>query len=207
MSGALALLAAQASFPATSREKEKFRNAQVIVTEESLAPSEKGGLPESHPCLFVFLGGRTARVVTASGKTRSEHVERGQVWFEPAAGGSIWNDDASELRFVRVEFLNHGSDDTWGMTGLAPAYRMLLENGYARTYEIRIPAQGFEPQHTHHDRVVVCLSGAELEHILPNGEHQPARLKTGEVTWRPAATHTGHNTGHTDLWVVAIEPK
>jgi hypothetical protein len=55
--------------------------------------------------------------------------------------------------------------------------------------------------------VVVSLSGAELEHILPDGTKQPSTLKTGEVVWRLGATHIGHNLGHTDLWVIAIEPK
>jgi hypothetical protein len=95
----------------------------------------------------------------------------------------------------------------WGMTGLAPNYKMLVEDRYARAYDIKIPAQTFEPQHTHHDRVVVSLSGAELEHILPDGTKQPSTLKTGEVVWRLGATHIGHNLGHTDLWVIAIEPK
>jgi len=71
----------------------------------------------------------------------------------------------------------------------------------------KIPAQTREPQHTHHDRVVVSLSGAELEHILPNGKIQPSTLKTGEVVWRLGGTHIGHNMGQTDLWVIAIEPK
>jgi len=61
--------------------------------------------------------------------------------------------------------------------------------------------------HSHHDRVVICLSGAELEHILPDGQKQTATLKTGEIVWRPATTHVGHNLGKTDLWVIAIEPK
>jgi hypothetical protein len=84
---------------------------------------------------------------------------------------------------------------------------MLLEDRYARAYDIRIPSQTFEPQHTHHDRVVVSLQGAKLEHILPNGEKQPSTLQTGEIVWRLAATHVGHNLGQTDLWVIAIEPK
>lgn len=25
--------------------------------------------------------------------------------------------------------------------------------------------------------------------------------------WRLGATHTGHNLGHTNLWVIAVEPK
>jgi hypothetical protein len=82
-----------------------------------------------------------------------------------------------------------------------------LENQLARVYSIRIPSKGFEPQHTHHARVVVALSGAHLEHILPDGTKQPSDLKTGEIVWRPAATHTGHNMGDTPLWCIAIEPK
>jgi hypothetical protein len=84
---------------------------------------------------------------------------------------------------------------------------MLAENQYARAYDIRILPHTFEPQHTHHDRVVVCLSGAELEHILPDGTHQPSTLETGEIVWRLGATHVGHNLGTTDLWVIAVEPK
>jgi hypothetical protein len=53
----------------------------------------------------------------------------------------------------------------------------------------------------------VCLSGAELEHILPDGTHQPSTLETGEIVWRLGATHVGHNLGTTDLWVIAVEPK
>jgi hypothetical protein len=93
------------------------------------------------------------------------------------------------------------------MTGLSPNYKMLLENRYARAYDIRIPAGTKEPQHTHHDRVVVALSGAKLEHILPSGQIQPSTLKTGEIVWRLGGTHVGHNMGTTDLWVIAVEPK
>jgi hypothetical protein len=32
-------------------------------------------------------------------------------------------------------------------------------------------------------------------------------LKTGEIAWRRATTHVGHNLGKTDLWVIGIEPK
>jgi hypothetical protein len=54
---------------------------------------------------------------------------------------------------------------------------------------------------------VICLSGAELKHILPNGKEEPSSLKTGEIAWRPAATHAGVNLSKTNLWVIAVEPK
>jgi hypothetical protein len=127
--------------------------------------------------------------------------------FQPADVGTIVNAGSLPLHFVRIEFLMAGSQETWGMSGLSPHYKMLLENQYARAYDIKIPAHTFEPQHTHHDRVVVSLSGAKLEHILPSGQIQPSTLKTGEVVWRLGATHVGHNLGDTDLWVIAVEPK
>ena len=93
------------------------------------------------------------------------------------------------------------------MTGLPPNYKILVENRFARAYDIKIAPNSFEQRHTHHDRVVICLSGATLEHILPNGQKQPSTLKTGEIAWRPGATHVGHNMGSTELWVICVEPK
>ena len=111
------------------------------------------------------------------------------------------------LRFVEVQFLGGGSAETWGNTGLAPNYKVLMENKYTRVYDIRIPAGGREPQHTHKARVVICLSGADLKHIMPDGKEEPSSLKTGEIVFRPGATHIGVNLGKTDLWVIAVEPK
>lgn len=90
---------------------------------------------------------------------------------------------------------------------LSPNYKLLFENQYTRAYDIRIPAGTKEPQHTHKDRVVVCLSGAKLKHLLPDGREEPSTLKTGESAWRRGGTHIGQNLGDTDLWVIAVEPK
>jgi quercetin dioxygenase-like cupin family protein len=144
---------------------------------------------------------------TVRSGTEPRHVGKGEIAGFLAAAPAIRNMGSGPLHFVRVEFLTAGRDETWGKTGLAPKYLVMHEDRYERTYLIKIPAGAYEPQHTHHDRVVVCLSGAELEHILPDGTKQPSTLKTGEVVWRPGATHVGHNLGHTDLWVIAVEPK
>ncbi len=127
--------------------------------------------------------------------------------FSGPAAGEIRNTGSSDLHFVRTEFLTDGSGETWGTTGLSPNYKLLIENQYTRTYDIRIPAGTREPQHTHQARVVVCLSGAELKHLMPDGREEPSTLKTGEVAWRSGGTHIGQNLGKTDLWVIAIAPK
>lgn len=186
---------------------ERIRNEKVVVMEGTLAPGEQEPMEARLPSMLVYMSAGTVDVKPAVGSARREDVKEGETVFQAAQVGTMKNAGTSALHLVRVEFLGEGSAETWGMTGLSPNYKMLVENRYARAYDIKIPAQTFEPQHTHHDRVVVSLSGAELEHILPDGTHQPSTLKTGEVVWRLGATHIGHNLGHTDLWVIAIEPK
>ena len=185
---------------------EKFRNSKVVVNESTLARGESQLLLADHPTMLVFMSSGSARI-QSQGKSEQPAVREGQVIFQPAGPGSIRNEGASPLHFTEIEFLTAGDPVTWGMDGLAPNYSMLIENRFARAYDIKIPAHGSEPQHTHHERVVVSLSGAHLEHILPDGTKQPSDLKTGEIAYRPAATHIGHNLGDTPLWVIAVEPK
>jgi quercetin dioxygenase-like cupin family protein len=112
------------------------------------------------------------------------------------------------VRIVWTEFRGKGdSEEHWGTNGLSPNYKLLFENDYGRVYDIRIAAGRSEPRHTHRDRVVICLSGAELRHEMDDGRTEVSTLKTGEIAWRRGGTHVGHNLGKTDLWVIAIEPK
>lgn len=198
----LLLAIAPASLAATS--VEKLRNDKVIVTECTLAPGDAEALPDTHPSILVSISGGT---VTIGDKADPRTIAKGQTETLVANSQPIHNAGSAPLHYVRVDFLTPGTSETWGMTGLPPNYKMLHEDNYGRTYDIRIPPHGSEPQHTHHARVVVSLSGATLEHILPDGTHQPSTLKTGEIAWRPAATHIGHNLGDTPLWVIAVEPK
>jgi hypothetical protein len=198
---AVCLIGVPVAFAASS--VEKIRNEKVVVTEERLSPGEAEAGADRLPSMVVYMSGGNVGV----GDARRATVKEGQIEFQAAGVGALKNVGNAELHFVRIDFVTAGLPQTWGAAGLSPHYAMLLENRYARAYDIKIPAQTFEPQHTHHDRVVVCLSGAELEHILPDGTKQPSTLRTGEVGWRLGATHTGHNLGHTDLWVIAVEPK
>lgn len=180
----------------------RLRNDQVNVTETTLNSGESLSLPHHHPSVVVWLAG-DAVSLNASRKA----VRRGETTFVPDEVHSITNAGPAPLRFVRVEFLTPGSTETWGRSGLPPNYTVLLENRYARVYDIRIAAQSREQRHTHQARVVICLSGAKLEHILEDGRTQPSTLKTGDVVWRPGQTHVGHNIGDTNLWAIAVEPK
>jgi len=201
------LLVALLGSAAWSAETVKVTNAKVYVFEDRLAPGEVRTLHGNVPSVVVYPDSGKVEITPAGGNPQNVLIRPGQTTFEPAQPRSIKNTGSAELRLIRVVFLGKGEPVTWGTTGLPPNYKLLIENQYARVYEIKIPAGTSEPQHTHKDRVVVCLSGAELEHILPDGRKEPSTLKTGEVVWRPGATHIGHNLGKTDLWVIAVEPK
>lgn len=196
-----------ATAPMIAATTEEFRNEKVAVTEVTLAPGEREIVGGHHASVVVYLAGDEAQIKLADGTVRHVAIARGKAVNEPARPGVLTNMGHESLRLVRVDFLTPGAPEVWGMKGLPPNYEMIFEDGHSRTYTIRVPAQSWEPQHTHHDRVVVCLSGARLEHVLPDGKVVPSTLKTDEVSWRPGQTHKGHNLGDTDLWVVAIEPK
>ncbi len=186
---------------------EKFRNEKVVVTEVTLAPGEPEATPEKLPSQVVYITDGTVLNGTVRNETEPRQVGKGQVVGFVGAIPAIRNMGKTPLHFVRVEFLTGGEDETWGMNGLPSSYKIVSEDRYARTYEIRLPAGAVEGQHTHHARVVVCLSGTEMEHILPDGTKQLVTLKTGDILWREAATHAGHNLGKTELWEIAVEPK
>ena len=188
-------------------QTEKIRNEKVRVVEQTLAPGETAILPADRPGVLVYLDNGSIEVTPVEGKSRADTVKRGEVVFWPPQSGAVKNDGSSVLRIVSVEYLGQGGAEIWGPAGLAPDYRLLFENQYGRVYDIRMAAGKSEPLHSHHDRVVVCLSGAELEHEMPDGRRETSTLKTGEIAWRRAATHIGHNLGKTDLWGIAIEPK
>lgn len=200
------LFFAFAAAPVFAATTEVLRNEKVVVTEEALAPGEQETVAGEHPSVVVFLSGDAVQGKYVDGRQRQDTVQRGEVLNEAAGRRMVTNTGHAPLKLVRVEFLTDGSGETWGMTGL-PNYKILFEDQHSRTYEIRIAPHGWEPQHTHHARVVVCLNGAQLEHVLPDGTRQPSTLKADEVTWREGQTHTGHNLSDTDLWVIAIEPK
>lgn len=178
------------------------RNDRVIVADETIRPGETVIWPGEHPGEIVYFTDGSLDIAGKSGK-----VKRGESVFEAAREMTVKNTGTADVHYARIEFLGGGLHQTWGAAGLSPNYKVLFENQYTRVYDIRIPAGTNEPQHTHHDRVVVCLSGAQLKHRMPDGREEPSTLQTGEIVWRKGGTHIGRNLGKTDLWVIAVEPK
>jgi uncharacterized cupin superfamily protein/quercetin dioxygenase-like cupin family protein len=186
-------------------QTEKLRNEKVAAFDCTLGPGET--LNVKLASATVYFEGGSLEITPQGGKPQKVAVKPGDTVFRPAQAGVVKNTGTSAIHFARVDFLGSGGSETWGTTGLSPHYKLLFENPYSRVYDIRIPAGTNEPQHTHRNRVVVCLSGAKLSHLMPDGREEPSTLQTGEIAWRLGATHIGQNLGTTDLWVIAIEPK
>jgi quercetin dioxygenase-like cupin family protein len=189
-------------------QTETVRNEKIVVVDCTIQPGSTESLGGSNASVTVYFTAGSLEIAPKRGTRHAASVKRGHVVFEPPQPRIIKNTGAAAIHFVRVEFLRNGVRElTWGTAGLSPNYKLLFENEYARVYDIRIPAGAKEPKHSHHDRVVVCLSGAQLRHLLSNGREEPSTLRTGESVWRRGGTHIGHNLGNTDLWVIAVEPK
>ena len=176
---------------------EKLRNDRATATDILLQPGESETVAGNLPNVTVYFGAGLIEVMPSGSRPQKLTVKRGEVRYGAEEPRVINNAGAAALHYVRVALPGTGSSETWGNTGLAPSYKLLLENRYARVYDIRFPARTNEPQHMHHDRVVVCLSCAKLEHLYPDGRREPSTLATGEVAWCRGATHIGQNLGDT----------
>ena len=205
MRTSVAILLCFAGIASAAVQTEKLRNDQVAAFDCTLGPGATLNIKD--PSVTVYFQAGSLEIAAQGDKPRKVAVKPGDTVFRPAQAAVVKNTGSSGIHFARVDFLGPGGSETWGTTGLSPHYKLLFENAYTRVYDIRIPAGTKEPQHTHKNRVVVCLSGAQLRHLMPDGREEPSTLQTGEITWRLGATHIGQNLGATDLWVIAIEPK
>jgi hypothetical protein len=194
-------------FISFAAETEKVRNDRVVAWESKLEPGEKLQSSSDEPTLLLYLGEGTLDLSSREGTKARVKTQPGKVRFDPHGVTEIRNGGSSALPIVRVEFKSTGSRDHWGSTGLSSHYKVLLENEYVRVYDIVIPAETNEPQHTHRDRIVVCLFSAELTHLFADGKTETSSLKTGEIVWRKGSTHIGQNHSDKGFHAIAIEPK
>ena len=139
-----------------------LRNDRVIAFEETVSPAAMESPGDGLPSVTVFLNDTVVSRTPDGGKPVTLAVKRGDVIFRGPRDGRIGASGGTEVRLVRIEIAGAESKATWGRTGLAPDYRLLIENGYVRVYNIFVASGTSEPQHTHHNRVVVCLSGARM---------------------------------------------
>ena len=190
----------------SATQTESIRNEKVIVTDCVLGPRQQLPLAGALPSVTVYLTDATVQITPEDGKPFGSAINRGAAFFDERTARTIQNVGSTEVRFLHIEFPGSGLAETWGAAGI-PGYKVMLENQYVRVYDIRIAAGTKEPLHTHRARVAICLSGAKMKHLLPDGSEEPAGLKTNTFAWRLGQTHVGQNLDTSDLWVIAVEPK
>lgn len=203
----LSILLASVVGAAPAGSIEKIRNDKVLVVERTLAPGESDTRAGKNAGVLVCLDAGTLAITITGPNVTTRSLERGDGIYDAASYRAVKNVGRSPMRVVRIEFPGPGTDETWGTAGLSSNYKVIAEDRHARIYDIRIAAGASEPQHTHRDRVVVCLSGAQLEHVMPDGRRENSSLTTDDSVWRRGGTHVGRNVGQTALWAIAIEPK
>ena len=86
------------------------------------------------------------------------------------------------------------------------AYKVLLENDHVRVLDVRLPAGGKAPMHSHPAYIVYALSDGKVRFTSPKGKTQEIDIKAGEATWRPAESHAVENIGP-DVHVLNVELK
>ena len=86
-------------------------------------------------------------------------------------------------------------------------YKVLLDNEYVRIIEVRQQAGDKSPMHSHPHHAVYALEGSTLKSTSSDGKTNTVTMKTGEVVWRDAETHTIEIVGTTPSHALYIEIK
>lgn len=86
-------------------------------------------------------------------------------------------------------------------------YKCTFENERVRVCEISIKAGELVPTHSHPDHVIYALSPGKMKITHADGKSTEVDIAKGQVLWTPAETHTGMNTGTTEIKAVIVELK
>ena len=183
------LFIAVAAVPIFAATTEVLRNEKVIVTEETLAPGEQETVAGAHASVVVFLSGDSVEAKFAGGGGRHDAVQRGEVLNEAAGQRIVTNVGHTPMRLVRTEFLTAGSGETWGMTGLPPNYKVLLEDQHSRTYEIRIAPH--------------AVGTAAYASRARGGLPERCATRTRAARWNQAALDVRNRRGDMAAWANA----
>jgi quercetin dioxygenase-like cupin family protein len=86
-------------------------------------------------------------------------------------------------------------------------YKLVMENERVRVMEVVIKPGGKIGTHSHPDHLGYVLAGEKLTITGADGKAMDHALKPGDALWIKAETHSGVNTGKTDVRVLVVELK
>jgi hypothetical protein len=85
--------------------------------------------------------------------------------------------------------------------------KVLFENQFVRTLEIRVPPGHLEKMHKHARGITVALTDYDNETKTREGKVTKGHTKFGETKWVEPVVHEARNTGTTEQHVIRIELK
>ena len=86
-------------------------------------------------------------------------------------------------------------------------YKTIFENDRVRVHEVTIKAGEKVPSHSHPDHFAYAKGDCKLTMTNADGKVVEAALKSGEVAWIAAVTHSAVNSGSTDCHVLVVDVK
>ena len=86
-------------------------------------------------------------------------------------------------------------------------YKKLFENDRIRAMEVQLKPGDEIAKHSHPDHMVYVVSPGQLTLSYPDGKSNKVDVKMGEVMWTAAESHSGKNTGTTDIKLLVVELK
>lgn len=84
-------------------------------------------------------------------------------------------------------------------------YRLLMENGRVRVYDVTIKPGEKIALHTIGPSVIYVFNDGRLKHTYPDGKVRETDAVSGTVVWDDAETHETENVGETDIHSLKIE--
>ena len=86
-------------------------------------------------------------------------------------------------------------------------YTIAFENECVRILRFHARPRERWNLHAHPNSVVVSMTGYQVRNVLPHSEPIVRNAQAGDIAWISARSHTGENSGETDMDCILIELK
>jgi beta-alanine degradation protein BauB len=191
--------------------KVRLDNAEVRVLEVKGKAGQKAPMHKHRDYVVYSLTDGSARHTDAKGAASDSSLKAGQaIWRDAESHASEVVSDIHVLLFelkgrkATKRARAAAADDP---TKVDPDhYKVLLENDRVRVLEFRGSPGNETPMHSHPGYVTYNLDGGKTT-FNSKGKTVEVVSQAGEVRWHDAETHSGKNTGETELRVLIVEIK
>lgn len=89
----------------------------------------------------------------------------------------------------------------------AKTIKVKFENEKVRVLEAELPPGTKEAVHSHPAYVIYVLAGGKFRNYASDGKVTEGEMKTGDVIYRDALTHSAENIGTTTTHLILVEMK